>query len=800
MKNPAYFWRKGIWALSSLVFLFFISMAVLYVYIENQLPDVEALKTVKLQVPLQVFTKDGLLIQEYGEKKRIPLEYKQIPPMLINAILVTEDQRYFEHPGVDVFGLGRAAIRMLKTGTKSQGGSTITMQLARNFFLNREKTFLRKFNEIMLAIKIDHELSKEKILELYLNVIYLGNRAYGVGAAAQVYYGKPLNQLNLAQLATIAGLPQAPSAHNPIANPRAAIKRRNHVLFRLLEEKEITQAQYDEAIQQPISAAYHQTQLQASAPYVAEMIRQSLVQHFGQNAYTQGYKVYTTIQSSLQNAANQIVENHLLAYDKRHGYRGPAGHISLKANEKINLSHSEVVIPWSKYPEINDLVPAYVSSITSTEAHLLLKDDSETTLHWKGMSWAKPALRRGWVGRSPRKVSDIMNPGDIVYIRFNNNQWELTQVPQAESALVSINPQNGAIEALVGGVNFQKSKFNRVTQSGRQPGSSFKPFVYAAALNKGYSLASLVNDAPIVVDDPSQPNLWRPHNVNHTFNGPTRLKEALMSSRNLVSIRILDDIGIDYAIDFASHFGFAKQNLPHTLSLALGSLSVSPLDLTAAYAVFANGGFKIEPYIIDHITDGSGKILLQSKPITVCHTSNQANQAGQSCNSKDPELIAPRVIPEDIAFLMNSALQGVIQHGTAQAAKVLNRNDIAGKTGTTNDQVDAWFAGYTPDLVTTTWIGFDTPHPLHEYAANLALPLWIDFMKVALKSIPQHVMQPPDNIVSVRINPKNGLMARNTLPNAITEYFRESEVPPADHEVVIAQKQSSTTDEALPLF
>jgi len=669
MKNSAFFWRKGLWSLMSIFFLAFICFALLYVYTENQLPDVDSLKTVKLQVPLQVYTREGLLIQEYGEKKRIPLTYKNIPPTLIHAILVTEDQRFFEHPGVDILGLGRAALRMIKTGTKSQGGSTITMQLARNFFLNREKTFLRKFNEIMLAIKIDRELSKEKILELYLNVIYLGNRAYGVGAAAQVYYGKPLNELSLAQLAMIAGLPQAPSSHNPIANPHAAKVRRDHVLLRLLEEKQITQKQYKEAIKQPITATFHQTNLQANAPYVAEMIRQSLYEHFGQKAYTKGYKVYTTIKGPLQTAANHIVEDHLLAYDKRHGYRGPTDHFD------ISKAPTELL---NNYPDINDITPGFVQSITPKEANIKLRDGKIITLTWKSMAWARPALRQGWIGKAPKKTSDILRPGDVIYVHPEKNVWELTQVPQAESALVSLNPNNGAIEALIGGVNFQKSKFNRVTQSGRQPGSSFKPFIYAAALNKGYTLASLVNDAPIVVDDPSQANLWRPHNVNHTFNGPTRLKAALMSSRNLVSIRILDDIGIDYAIDFARHFGFSKQTLPHTLSLALGTLSVSPLDLTAAYAVFANGGYKIEPFIIDHITDSSGKILLQAKPVSVCNPCSK---------QQDPDLIAPRVIPEDIAFLMNSALQGVIQHGTAQSARVLNRQDIAGKTGTTNEQV-----------------------------------------------------------------------------------------------------------------
>ncbi|AHE66706.1 penicillin-binding protein, 1A family [Legionella oakridgensis ATCC 33761 = DSM 21215] len=697
-------------------------ISLLYLYLESQLPNVDSLKSVQLQVPLRIYTQDGLLIQEYGEKKRIPLSYDEIPQTLVHAVLATEDQRFFDHPGVDIFGLGRAAIRMIKTGTKSQGGSTITMQVARNFFLNRKKTFLRKFNEILLAIKIDKELSKEKILELYLNKIYLGNRAYGVGAAAQVYYGKPLKELNLAQLAMIAGLPQAPSTQNPIINPLAAKKRRDHVLERLLEEKYITEEQYHDAINQPITARYHGSKVEVNAPYVAEMIRQSLYDHFGPDAYTKGYKVYTTITGSLQIVANQVVEENLLAYDRRHGYRGPVANIGEVDPSSIDQLHALL----TQYPVINDLEPAVILTVSEQEATATSRRGQSFTIPWQGLSWARPALKKGWVGKSPTQAKQVVSAGDIVYVRYHNDMWQLSQIPQVESALVALNPQNGAIQALVGGFNFERSKFNRATQSGRQPGSSFKPFIYAAALNKGYTLATLVNDAPIVIDDPSQANLWRPHNDNRKFNGPTRLKEGLVRSRNMVSIRILDDIGIDYAIDFITHFGFHRENLPHALSLALGSLSVSPMDLTAAYAIFANGGFKVEPFLIDHITDNEGKILLQAKPLIACT---------EPCADKniDPDIMAPRVIPEDIAFLMNSALKGVIQQGTARAATILNRQDLAGKTGTTNDQVDAWFAGYYPELVVTTWVGYDTPHSLHEYAAALALPVWIDFMKAALK-------------------------------------------------------------------
>lgn len=772
-KKISFFWRNTIWALVSLFFLLFVGASALYIYAESQLPNVESLKTIKLQIPLRIYTQDGLLIQEYGEQRRIYLTYDQIPPTLVHALLATEDQRFFDHPGVDIFGLGRAALRMVKTGTKSQGGSTITMQVARNFFLNKKKTFLRKFNEIMLAIKIDSQLDKEKILELYLNQIYMGNRAYGAGAAAQIYYGKSLKELSIAQLAMIAGLPQAPSSHNPIANPVAAKKRRNHVLGRLLEEKYITEAEYRQAINEPMTEKYHGTEPEVSAPYVAEMIRQSLYDNFGPAAYTNGYKVYTTIQGNLQTNANHIVENHLLAYDRRHGYRGPLTTMPTKDLHSLDAVQSKL----SQYPIVNDLHPVVIQTVEKRQASATNFQGETITIPWQGMSWARPALRNGWVGRSPSEAHQILAPGDIVYVRYDQDHWQLEQDPQAEAALVALNPKNGAIEALVGGFNFQKSKFNRVTQSTRQPGSSFKPFIYAAALNKGYTLATLVNDAPIVMNDPSQANsLWRPHNDKFKFGGPTRLREALTHSLNLVSIRILDDIGIDYAIDFAAQFGFRKQSLPHALSLALGSLSVTPLELTTAYAVFANGGYKVEPYLIDHITDSNGHVLLQAKATTVC----------EKCTDKkdSADLNAPRVISADIAFLMNSALQDVIKHGTAYGAKALNRQDIAGKTGTTNEQVDAWFAGYNPDLVTTTWIGFDTPHPLHEYASRLALPVWIDFMKVALQNKPEREMPQPSNVVSLGINPTNGLRARPNQPNTITEYFREADIPGDDEAAI----------------
>ncbi len=780
LKKISYFWKSGLWALLSLLFVVITVVVILYAYAQSQLPDVASLKTIELQVPLQIFTKDGLLIQEYGEKRRIPIPYDQIPPTLVHAVLATEDQRFFEHPGVDIMGLGRAAISMIQTHRKSQGGSTITMQVARNFFLNSKKTFLRKFNEIMLAIKIDQELSKEKILELYLNQIYLGNRAYGVGAAAQVYYGKALQDLNIAQLAMIAGLPQAPSSHNPIINPLASKKRRNHVLERLYEEKYISKEQYQEALQQPLTEQYHGPHSEVYAPYVAEMIRLSLVEHFGQEAYTRGYKVYTTVDSRLQTTANHVTAEHLLTYDRRHGYRGPIGKISPFSSPNIRNQKLH------QYAAIGDLQPMVILTVDQRSATAVNKNNQTVTLAWDGISWARPELKKGFVGRAPTSAHNVLAVGDVVYVSCQQDHCILSQNPDAEVALVALNPSDGGIEALVGGFNFGKSKFNRATQSERQPGSSFKPFLYAAALNKGYTLATVINDAPIVIRDPSQPE-WRPHNDNLKFGGPTRLKTALTLSRNLVSIRILDDIGVEYTIDYATRFGFRKETFPHTLSLALGTLSVTPMDLTAAYAIFANGGYKVEPYLIDRITNTKGHVLLQAKP----------TQAPNEQTEISADVLAPKVITAETAFLMNTALQNVIQHGTASAARVLNRQDIAGKTGTTNDQMDAWFAGYNRDLVVTTWIGFDNPQPLHEYAASLALPVWIDFMKSALHGKPEHSLTEPPGIVSLGINPDNGLRARPNRINTITEYFMETELPPMDEEQSSSPGNQHDTEESL---
>lgn len=738
-------------------------------YIEFQLPNIDALNTVQLQVPIQILSKDGKLIAEYGEKRRIPIPYDQIPPQLIHAVLATEDQRYFQHPGVDIPGLIRASIKLVLTGRKEQGGSTITMQVARSFYLTRHKTFGRKLREILLALKIDHKLSKQKILELYLNKIFLGARAYGVEAAAEIYYGKTLNQLSLDQYAMLAGLPKAPSALNPITNPEAARKRRDHVLARMYELHYIDEVAYKKAIQAPINARYHELQTEVKAPYVAELVRQQLQEMYGDQIYTQGFKVYTTIDSTIQAAANISVLHNLLAYDQRHGYRGPEQNFGTPSLEHM----SEWEKKLNDIPLVNGLEAAAVIDIAIRSITALRADGSLVTIPWQGLSWTRKQINEDYLGPFPHLAEQIVKMGDVIRIQSTPQGWRLTQVPKAEAGLVALNPVNGEIIAMVGGFDYQSSKFNRITNANRQPGSSFKPFIYSAALDKGYTLATVINDAPIVVENRDN-SLWRPQNVEHRFYGPTRLRDAITKSRNLVSIRLLDLIGIQYAVKYATKFGFTKAQLPPGLSLALGTALVTPLQMANAYAIFANGGFKVVPYVIDSVRDSNDKVLYKANPLVACPNCLEDDTA----NNKS---YAPRVISAQNAFLITSVLQDVIQRGTGSKARVLERNDVAGKTGTTNNQVDAWFAGYNSDVVAIAWIGYDQQQrSLHEYGSQAALPMWVKFMHYALKDKPEHTFEEPPGIVSVRIDPQSGKRASARDPLARFEYFMTPFVPEGD--------------------
>ncbi|MDR3478254.1 MAG: penicillin-binding protein 1A [Gammaproteobacteria bacterium] len=785
--------RNFVWRLTRrlLVLLFFmiavVVTGILY-YIEYQLPDVEALNTVQLQVPLQIYTHDGKLIAEYGERRRIPLPYNQIPQPLIQAVLATEDQRYFQHPGIDIPGLVRASIKLIATGRKEQGGSTITMQVARDFYLTHHKTFGRKLREILLALKIDHTLSKQKILELYLNKIFLGNRAYGVEAASEIYYGKKLNQLSIDQYAMLAGLPKAPSTLNPLANPVAARKRRDHVLSRMYELSYIDEKTYKSALKAPLKASYHDLQTQVKAPYAAELVRQQLEQMYGDTIYTDGFNVYTTIDSDLQQDANQSVRDGLQGYDQRHGYRGPEKNLGAP-----DLKH---MIGWeaalSHIQAINGLEPAAVIEMNNTSVTALRANGSMATIPWANMSWARKQINADYLGHMPRKPSDVLALGDVIRIVSVNNSWHLSQIPKVEGGMVALNPQNGQILAMIGGFDYQNSKFNRITNALRQPGSSFKPFIYSAGLDKGYTLATVINDAPIVIVNPVDNSLWRPQNDKHHFYGPTRLRNALVHSMNLVSIRLLGLIGTSYAINYAQRFGFSAAQLPPSLSLALGTATVTPLDMASGYAVFANGGFKVTPYIIDDIRNSQGQIIYQAKPLTACPSCSMDltlpittdKQTAAITPPKPPvdNGNAPRVITPQNAFLISSALRDVIQLGTGREARSLQRADLSGKTGTTNNQIDAWFIGYNSDIVALSWVGFDQPQSLHEYGAQAALPMWIQFMQAALKGRPEHTQEQPPGIISVRIDPLTGTRVSGNDPQAIFEFFMEQNVPSENKE------------------
>lgn len=756
-----------------------LSIAAVFMFLSPKLPSAESLRTVQLQIPLRIFSEEGLLMAEFGEKRRIPAAYEDIPPKLIQAFLAAEDDRFFEHPGVDYQGLIRAAYSLAMTGEKAQGGSTITMQVARNFFLSNEKTYLRKINEIILSLEIENTLSKEEILALYLNKIFLGQRAYGVGAAAEVYYGKKLEDLTLAQMAMIAGLPKAPSTTNPITSPERAQNRRNYVLKRMLDVGYISQVEYEEALQEEVSARYHGREIEVYAPYVAEMVRTYLVAEYGEEIYEQGIRAYTTIKAKHQQAATRALQDALLAYDKRHGYRGAVAKIDLA--ELPDLAAAELHL--KDYPIIGLISPALVMNIEENTAQVFIKRVGQVELPFSAVSWAQPQLSANSMGKKPQTITDVLAIGDIIYLRaLEEDNWQLTQIPEAQAALVSLASEDGAITSLQGGFDFFQNKFNRVTQSKRQPGSGFKPFVYSAALEKGYTAATVVNDAPVVFDDPGLENVWRPENYSGRFFGPTRLREALTHSRNLVSIRLLRDIGIAYTVDYVQRFGFKPDQVPPNLSIALGSGSAAPLDMARAYATLANGGHLIDPYIISRIENASGEVLMQTKPQKVCDSCNTEFLSEEE-TLMQAELLgfypAKQVITPQNAFIINSMLRDVVKFGTGRQALSLNRGDLAGKTGTTNDQLDAWFNGYTPDLVAIAWVGFDNPRTLGRYetGGRAALPMWIDFMRVALEDQPEAPFSQPVDMVTVRIDPETGLLARPGDENAIYETFHKDNVP-----------------------
>ncbi|WP_043157199.1 penicillin-binding protein 1A [Aeromonas diversa] len=774
------------------------SLLGIYFYIKPQLPDVSSLKDVQLATPMRVYSRDGELISQYGEVRRIPLKLNEIPQQMIDAVLATEDARFYEHPGIDPIGILRAALAVAASGHASQGASTITQQVARNFFLSNEKTIIRKVKEIFLAWRIEQSLSKDEILELYLNKIPLGYRAFGVGAAAQVYFGKSVSELSLDQIAIIAGLPKAPSLLNPIRSPQRAFDRRNVVLGRMLDTGKITQAQYDEYSQKPVVARYHGAELTLYAPYLGEMVRQKMVEQFGEDAYTMGLHVYTTVDSKRQQAARDALLTGLFDYDMRHGYRGPEK--QLWQHGETAWEYQQITDYLSKQPSYSPLIPAVVTELGDRTAQVILKFGKQGELDWNAIKWARPFINDSRMGQAPRSARDVLKVGAQIWVREQGERLILGQVPDANAALVALNPHDGAVEGLVGGFSFELSKFNRVEQARRQIGSNIKPFLYATALEQGYTLASLINDAPINQWDPSSGKAWQPKNSPPVYEGPLPLRMGLAKSKNVMSVRLLRAIGINTFVDGLSRFGFPRDQLAPYEPLALGAAEFTPLEVVRGYAAFANGGHLVTPYFIQKVEDNSGNLLFENKTAIACvdcavsdsvSAPIEGDQAPQAvglpaqCAPVADQACAPRAISPQSAFLIADTLKTAIWGGDGwrgtgwRAAVELKRRDIAGKTGTTNEARDLWFSGFTPGMVATAWIGFDNHQRslgAGAFGGNTAQPIWIDFMKVALKGMPEQEYIKPADIVSLAVDNESGLLSHGG-PGSHSEYFKQGTEP-----------------------
>jgi len=758
-----------------------ISGTVLIGTLMSDLPSIESIRNIRLKVPLEVYTIDGRLIAQFGNHKRIPLTIDHVPKTLINAITAAEDDRFFHHHGIDITGVARALIANIRSGDISQGASTITMQVARNYFLSREKTYIRKVKEILLAIKIEQKLSKEEILELYINKIFLGHRAYGFAAAAAIYYDKPLEQLSLDQLAVLAGLPKAPSRNNPVTNPVRAQKRRNYVLYRMYTLGHIDRETYQSTIKKPVVASKSFLVTEVDARHIAEMVRSSLVSEFGQAAYTDGYRVYTSVDSTHQAAANRALRHGLLAYDRRHGYRGPAN--NLDTSRLVDSSYVATALANANAPA--PLIPAVVLNVAPDAVSLALGDDKKVVLGPGSWRWTK------------KSIDLVVNPGDLIYVIHGLDGLLLAQLPEIDGALVSLNPHDGAVLALVGGFDFARNKLNHVTQALRQPGSNIKPFIYSAALDNGFSAASMVSAAPIVIED-TLGNTWKPQNYNKKFFGPTRLRRALSLSLNLVSVRITRSLGIPLVTDHLERFGFSRERLSTGLSLALGSASTTPMEIARGYAVFANGGYLIEPYFIARIENRDGRIVRYANHTVLCPTCrpDQSPSAQIGSGITRDLRYARRAISPENAYLMTSLMNEVMTTGTGRKSLSLGRTDLSGKTGTTNNFRDAWFTGFNHDITASVWVGFDQPKELgrRESGSRAALPIWIDYMTTALKDKPIHSATIPENIVMARINRHSGQVTDPTDPDGIDEYFVMGSEPHAQLSVGTPTTPKSRND------
>ena len=785
-----------------------------YYFVAPGLPAAQTIRDIPLQIPLRIFSRDGYLIEEIGQRRRILVSYDDVPPHVVDAFIAAEDQRFFVHPGIDYRGILRALWQLALTGDIASGGSTLTQQLARSYFLSLEQTAECKFKEASLAVRIEQEFTKEQILELFLNKMFFGQRAYGVAAAAQVYFNKPLASVNIAEAALLAGVLPAPSRYNPVRSPINAKRRRGYVLGRMLTLGFISRQQYDDAMAVPVESRLYGAAVELNAPYVAEMVRREMLSRYGEETYSAGFQVVTSLDSRLQEAANYALRNGLLEFTRRRGYRGPVTNIVLPPGfpgPETAEWPAEILEILGQYAP-GGLSVALVTMVKEdNSADIVFRDGSVATIPWRGISWAKPFIDRETTGPTPETAADVLAAGDVIFVMPTSaGFWALAQVPESQAAVVSVDPDDGAITSLVGGFDFATTKFNRVTQAFRQPGSSFKPFIYSAALEQGNTPATIVLDAPVVIDSSELEAVWRPINYSGRFYGPTRLREALVRSMNLVSVRLLIfETGIGNAIRHIAKFGFNDAALPRNGSLALGGGNATPLDMVQGYGTIANGGYAVKPYVIDAIYGPDGATLYRADPAVVCEPCLAEPEdlytpdpdEGLTLEelmdiapfhrpdaSTAPELfadinVAPQAVSKQNAFLIQDMMRDVIRRGTGRRALVLGRKDLSGKTGTSNDRRDAWFGGFNRDLAAIVWVGYDDDLPLGpgEEGSRTALPVWIEFMREALRGVPEHQMAMPAGIVSVLIDRDTGCPARAGQSNVTFEIFREGHVPECEN-------------------
>ena len=839
-----------------------LSLAGIFLYLDPQIPRPETYRNVQLETPLRIYADDGALLAEFGERRLIPIGIDQVPQHFIDALLDTEDKRFYEHSGIDFISLANDALGLVGTfvteGELGGGASTITMQLARNVSFSLERRFLRKFKEMLLAIKIEQELSKNEILELYINVVPFGKRAYGAEAAARTYYGKSLNELTLPQLAMLAGIPQAPSAGNPINGPSRALARRNLVLSRMYAQDSITQAQYTQATAAPISAKIYARELDVSSPYAAEWVRQQATKLLT-DIYTGGYEIHTTINSRMQAEAIASLRRGLLNYDRLHGYRGVESQASddliarlteampsLLAGDPYPLELSEAVSEsLGSFTPFGGLEPAMVLAVEEQQAITQRSNGSQQTLNFSDSTWARKYIHVDRRGPALENMHAVLKVGDIIRVRHKDDTWQLAQLPEIQGALVSVDPANGAVRSLVGGFDFFRNQYNHALQAARQPGSGFKPFVYSAALAAGVTPADIFMDAPLVFDDENLESQYRPGNDNNRYNGPTRLRRALYSSINLVSMRVLLRVGAGRVLQHVGNFGFDTREFPRNTQLAIGggTMAVTPIEMARAYSVLANGGFLVEPHIIKTILDANGTEIFHANHPQVCNDCDAEGNRPEPPrdNEKEPAsledllatveveaqlvdvdalpdplstadtakllpeqpmIAATRVLDEHNVFVMHSMLQDVIKRGTGRRARSLKRGDLAGKTGTTNDAADTWFNGYNPKLVTTVWVGFSNHAPLgaNAYGSNTPLPIWIDFMEDALAGTAEIFPTQPAGVVTIKIDPETGQRANPGQANAIFEFFLREFVPDAGSTAETVRVEDAEEIKAIDIF